>query len=408
MTDERLLEQIRSIKRAGDAYRARTLNLIASENVISTAVAAALAGDLEGRYADYDGTDLTARKYRGGRYVVEGEKLCEQLLLDAFPAAEACELRSLSGHIAGSAVLMGLCQPGDLVMEIGPNGGGHRLAAKLAQAPLIDLKVEFLPFDGEAFNVDVSGAQTAIRSARPRVVVLGSSTFLHPHPVAPIAEACAEIGAPLVYDGSHVMGLLVAGRFQHPLEEGADLIFGSTHKTLFGPQGGIIVGRRDLVERASAGLYPPLVTNHHPFRLPALAVALAEHQAFGSEYADQTVANAQAFSAALADAGEHVVGGVTESHAVLVATPGRSGAEVARQLEERGVITNASRPPEPHGDQGLRFGLQELTRRGADETVAAAAASLVSRGIAGEEVDSEVQELVGSLPGVSYTWSAPR
>src|ERR1700761_6856312 len=101
MTGESLVERIRSIKDSGDAYRARTLNLIASENVISPAVASMLAGDLEGRYADYDGTDLTARKYRGGRYVVEGEQLCEELLLAAFPTAEACELRSLSGHIAG-------------------------------------------------------------------------------------------------------------------------------------------------------------------------------------------------------------------------------------------------------------------------------------------------------------------
>lgn len=405
MSERSLLDRIRGIKDAGDVYRAHTLNLIASENVISPTVASTLVGDLEGRYADYAGTDLTARKYQGGRHVVEGEQLCADLLLHAFPVAEACELRSLSGHIAGSAVLMGLCQPGDLVMEIGPEGGGHRLAAKLAQAPLVDLRVEFLPFDGSEFNVDVSAAQAAIRAGKPRLVVLGSSTFLHPHPVGPIAEACAEVGATLAYDGSHVMGLLVAGRFQRPLEEGAGIVFGSTHKTLLGPQGGIIVGRRELVERASAGLYPPLVTNHHPFRLPALAMALAEHQTFGAAYADQTIANARSFSETISADGAQVVGGLTESHAVLIATPGRPGAEVAAELEDRGIITNASRLPD--GGPGLRFGVQELTRRGADAAIAAAAGSLVARALRGQTVDEEVRELVDSLPGISYTWPMP-
>jgi glycine hydroxymethyltransferase len=404
MTQDDIVRRIASVKAAGDAYRSHTLNLIASENVISPAVAAALVGDLEGRYADFDGTDLAARKYRGGRYVVEGEQLCAELLLAAFPAAEACELRAISGHIAGTAILLGLCEPGDLVMEIGQEGGGHRLAAKLAQAPLIDLRVEFLPFDPEAFNVDVTAAETAIRARRPRVVVLGSSTFLHPHPVAALSDACAQVGAMLVYDGSHVMGLLAAGRFQRPLEEGADIMFGSTHKTLLGPQGGVIVGRRDLVELASAGLYPPLVTNHHPFRLPALAIALAEHQAFGAAYADQTIANARSFSAALADGGVAVVGGVSESHAVLAATPGRAGGEVAMALEEQGIITNASRLPEMHGGQGVRFGVQELTRRGADMAVAALAGSLAARAMHGETVDREVRDLVDALPGISYTW----
>jgi glycine hydroxymethyltransferase len=404
MSERSLVDRIRSVKDAGDLYRAHTLNLIASENVISPAVASVLAGDLEGRYADYDGTDLTARKYRGGRHVVEGEQLCVDLLLQAFPAAEACELRSLSGHIAGSAVLMGLCQPGDLVIEIGPEGGGHRLAAKLAQAPLVDLRVEFLPFDGSAFNVDVSAAQAVIRGNQPSLVVLGSSTFLHPHPVGPIADACADVGATLAYDGSHVMGLLVAGRFQRPLEEGAGIVFGSTHKTLLGPQGGIIVGRRELVDRASAGLYPPLVTNHHPFRLPALATALAEHQTFGAAYADQVVVNARSFSDALRDAGARVVGGRTESHVVLIGTSGRPGAEVAAELEDHGIITNASRLPD--GGPGLRFGVQELTRRGADAAVAGAAASLVVRAMRGQTVEEEVRGLVDSLPGISYTWPA--
>lgn len=386
-------------------YRTRCLNLIASENVISPAVARAAAGDLEGRYADFAGTDLRARKYRGGRFVVDSEELCSRLLRETF-GAPACELRAISGHVAGNAVLMGLCRPGDLVMEVGQEGGGHRLAAKLAEAPLIDLRVEFLPFDPIAFNVDADAAVAAIQSARPRVVVLGSSTFLHPHPVGALAEACAGVGATLAYDASHVMGLIAAGRFQDPLREGADVVFGSTHKTLFGPQGGIIFGRREIVDRASAALYPPLVTNHHPFRIPALTVALAEHAAFGAAYADTVIANARAFAATLADRGAKVIGGGTDSHAVLVATPGKRGAQVASALEDQAIITNPSRLPDVHGGEGFRVGLQELTRRGGDESAAREAAAIVVAAMDGASAIDDVRRLADRLQRVHYTWPA--
>jgi glycine hydroxymethyltransferase len=387
------------------AYRARCLNLIASENVISDAVARAATGDLEGRYADFTGTDLGARKYRGGRYVVKSEELCSQLVRETF-GAPACELRAISGHVAGNAVLMGLCRPGDLVMEVGQEGGGHRLAAKLAEAPLVDLRVKFLPFDPIAFNVDADAAAAAIEAARPRVVVLGSSTFLHPHPVAELAAVCARVGATLVYDASHVMGLIAAGRFQDPLREGADIVFGSTHKTLFGPQGGVIFGRQDVVDLASAGLYPPLVTNHHPFRIPALTVALAEHAAFGAAYADAVIANARAFASTLADRGIKVVGGGTDSHAVLVATPGKRGADVAGALEDQGIITNPSRLPGAHGGEGFRVGVQELTRRGGDETAAREAAAIVAAALEGIAVSDDVTRLAARLQDVHYTWAA--
>jgi glycine hydroxymethyltransferase len=395
----------RQLKERHEAYRNECLNLIASENVISSAVARAAEGDLEGRYADFTGTDLQARKYRGGRFVVEVEELCARTVRELF-GAEACELRAISGHVAGNAVLMGLCSPGDLVMEVGQEGGGHRLAAKLAEAPLIDLQVEFLPFDAEAFNVDGEAAAQAILDKRPRAVILGSSTFLHPHPVAQIAAACATAGATLVYDASHVMGLIAAGRFQSPLQEGADLVFGSTHKTLFGPQGGIIFGSAAVVAQASAGLYPPLVTNHHPFRIPALTVALAEQSEFGGAYADAVIANAQAFSDELVRHGVTVVGGRTESHTVLVATPERTGADVALELEASGIITNPSRLPDEHRGQGFRVGLQELTRRGGDTDTARTAARLVSAALAGEVVEDRVRVLAAELCAIRYTWDS--
>ena len=355
--------RVKHLQDAHSRYRASCLNLVASENVISPAVAAALQGDLEGRYADFNGLDLSARKYRGGGYVVELERLCETLVCETF-SAPACELRAISGHVAGSAVIMAVCKPGDLVLEVGQEGGGHRLAAKFAQASLIDLRLEWLPFDPTVFNIDSAAAAHQIVELQPRLVILGSSTFLHPHPVVGVAEACRTVGAVLTYDASHVMGLLAAGRFQDPLREGAQLVFGSTHKTLLGPQGGIVFGERDLVSDVAGALYPPLVTNHHPFRIPALAIALAEHVEFGRAYAGDVIENARSFGRTLDEAGIAVVGGETDSHTVLIATPGVPGAAAADDLERQRIIVNPSRLPAEFGGEGIRFGLQELTRRG--------------------------------------------
>jgi glycine hydroxymethyltransferase len=391
-TTYRRIERLRA-DHAG--YRSRCLNLIASENVISPAVARALQGDLEGRYADFTGTDLTARKYRGGRYVVELEQACAELVRETF-GAQACELRAISGHVAGCGVIMGVCRPGDLVLEVGQEGGGHRLAAKLAEAPLVDLRHEFLAFDPVAFNVDAAAAARQIADGRPALVILGSSTFLHPHPVAELAAACRDVGAMLAFDASHVMGLLAAGRFQDPLREGADVVFGSTHKTLLGPQGGIIFGAAEPVAAAAAAVYPPLVTNHHPFRIPALAVALAEHAEFGAAYADAVIANARAFAAALDD----VDGGGTDSHAVLIAV--QDGPAAADALERNAIIANPSRRA---GGDGVRFGLQELTRRGGDEETARQAAELVLAALAGIDVSEEVAALAATLDTIAYTWA---
>jgi glycine hydroxymethyltransferase len=395
------------LRDAHATYRDGCLNLIASENVVSPSVAGALAGDLEGRYADFTGTDPQARKYRGGRYVVEIEALCAELVRRTFNC-DACELRAISGHVAGNAVLMAVCHSGDLVMEVGQEGGGHRLAAKLAEAPLIDLDVEFLPFDPLGFNIDTAAAVARIEERRPRMIILGSSTFLHPHPVAELASVCRAVGAVLAYDASHVMGLLAAGRFQDPLREGADIVFGSTHKTLFGPQGGLIFGREELVAAASSALYPPLVTNHHPFRIPALCVALAEHLAFGEPYAAAVVANARAFAAALEAAGLTVAGGGTDSHAVLLATPERSGGDAARLLEQQGIIVNQSRLPSELGGEGVRFGLQELTRRSGREPEAVEAAALVSDALSGLDVRGNVSQLADRLDRVDFTWTTAR
>jgi glycine hydroxymethyltransferase len=411
--DTDVLGQVRRLLAEHEEWRGGCLNLIASENVLSPAVNSVLASDLVGRYADYTGRDLTARRYRGTRHIAEIESIANALACQLFGAAFT-ELRPLSGHVAGAAVILALCEPGDVILEVGPEGGSHREATKATASALTPVEVRFLPFDASHFNVDAAAAISQIEELQPRLVILGSSNFLFPHPVRELAEALhATPRGLLIYDASHVLGLMAGGRFQQPLREGADLVYGSTHKTFPGPQGGIILSdREDLMQRVSAVVYPGLVTNHHPFRMPALTLALEEMRIWGDEYAAQVIANSQRLGAALGERGIEVVGakeGYTESHTLLLQV-GRfgSGGEVARRLEDARIITTAAHLPAVWGTEGIRIGTQEITRRGAQKPQMDLVADLISAAVQRQEpveqLASRVTELAGSLQIVSFTW----
>ena len=408
-------EAIEDLVARHTAWRRTTLNLIASENVLSPAVLAALSGDLQARYADYPGRDPSKRRYRGNRFIVEIEAEAVRLASDLF-GARFVELRPIAGHLAGLAIVMAVCKPSDTVLELGREGGGHREAGRLAVAPLISLDVGALPFDPIRFNVDADEAVRQIEELRPSLVILGSSHFLFPHPVAAIAEAVHRIpGAVLAYDASHVMGFLAARRFQDPLAEGADIVFGSTHKTLPGPQGGIIYSNDDaLMDRVTEALVPGLITNHHPGRMPAMALALLEMQAWGGAYMDAVVANARALGHALEAVGIAVVkvdGRPTDSHTVLakVAEFG-SGEAFARRLEEAGIIVTHATLPDAHGREGLRLGAQEVTRTGATVATMVEVAGLIADVVLGRRepagVAAAAASLAATLGPVGYTWAA--
>jgi glycine hydroxymethyltransferase len=422
MTNERA--RLAELLAAHETWRRQTINLIASENVLSPAVRAALQSDLVGRYADYTGRDLAARRYRGNRYIELIERQVTGIAQEIF-GAKHVELRPISGHVAGAAVLMGLCRPGDLVLEPGRDAGGHREAGKFAATPLVPLEIQSMPFDAGRYNIDAAQATRLIEERRPRVVILGSSNFLFPHPVAEIAEAVHRLpGCFLVYDASHVMGLLAGGRFQDPLREGADLVFGSTHKTLPGPQGGIIfTNRGDLMDAIAEATYPALVTNHHPFRIPALGLALLEMREFGAAYADQIVANAQALGESLEAEGVPCVRAApqdalrsgqtgaapTQSHTLLACTSRfANGAGAAETLESCGIIVTAAHLPEFWGREGVRIGVQEITHLGAREEQMASIARWIAQAISGARSPADIAEeaaaFAATLGPVRFTW----
>ncbi len=414
-TDE-TRELLFSLVREHENWRCDCINLIAAENVMSPAARHFLSCDLAQRYGDYLGRDLHARKYFGNRFLVQIEELVVNLTKDLFGASYV-EARLLSGHMAGDAVILSLVRPGDTVLEVGRDGGGHRLATKLKASPLAQqIDVEFLPFDASTYNIDLDRSISLIKRTKPRLIILGSSNFLFPHPVREIAEVVQELdGTILAYDGAHVLGLISAGRFQDPLREGADILFGSTHKTFPGPQGGMLLSNsEDLIELISDVVYAGLVTNHHLARLPALAMSLLEMQTWGQAYASQIIGNAQRLAGEIHLRGIDVVGaahGYTQSHTVLLQTmPFGSSRELGLLLEEAGIITNPVALPDTLGREGIRLGVQEITRRGAREedmpTVADLVADVIIRKKEPEAVRSLVMEFARQFQDVTFCFEA--
>ncbi len=371
---------------AHERWRGACLNLVASENVHSEVVRRLLSSDLAGRYGDYHGRDLRRRKYQGTRHIIEIEELADRLARKLFRARYA-ELRALSGHLAATAAILALARPGDTVLEVDRSGGGHRTAGKLVAGTRVPLTVRSLPFDPHEHTVDAAAAVALIRETRPRLVILGSSTFLFPHPVEALAQTARELGDTLViYDGAHVMGLLAAGLFQAPLDEGAHLIVGSTHKVLPGPQGGLILANDEaLMAEVSEAVHPGLVANHHLARIAALAAAFLEMQATGEAYAKRTVENAQALGKALEARGLTVIGahrGYTQSHTLVVLPPlGEDAGIAANRLESAGIIVTVCALDHTLGGAGLRLGLQEVTRAGATSQIMDELAGLIAEAL---------------------------
>jgi len=311
---------------------------------------------------------LHERAYQGNRFIVQIEELAHELAQQLFGAAHV-DLCPLSGNIAGIATTFALGSPGDTVLEV---DNGHRYAHKLTTSPLkVELQSISIPWDGVKYNIDLNATLSLIRKHRPKLVIIGSALFLFPQPVRELKEEMRIYNPDsyLIYDAAHVMGLIAGERFQSPLQEGADVIISSTHKTLAGPQGGIILTNdKEIAERIGPAIAPLLVSNHHLSRLPALAGTFLEWMTCGAEHASAIIDNAKALGSVLYERGIPLVGaelGFTESHTLLpIVDEFGEGKELADQLEACNLIAGAAKIPAECGAHGLRIGVQEVTRRG--------------------------------------------
>jgi glycine hydroxymethyltransferase len=269
---------------------------------------------------------------------------------------------------------------------------------------------------------DIDAACALIREVEPSMALVGASVFLFPMPLQEMADAAHEVGAHVMYDGAHVLGLIAGGAFQDPLREGADVMTGSSHKTFPGPQGGFLLSDSDdeqLQRKLNTAVFPGTNSSYHLHHVAGKAVALAEFEAFGVDYAHNTVANAKALAAALAAEGFDVLAedrGYTASHQVLTrhgTSDSGAGRDAAALLETAGIVTNMNMLPgdtKAMSPSGLRLGTQELTRHGMGpsemEEVATLYRRLLIDGEDATRVRLDVRELRSGFADVQYCFEA--
>ncbi|MCW4020630.1 MAG: serine hydroxymethyltransferase [Candidatus Bathyarchaeota archaeon] len=365
------------------------INLIASEGLKSPATKQMLklSMDLESRYAEGD-NDLEGhvekRYYQGQKYITVIEDHATDLLKKLFRCSWA-DVRPVSGTNANQATFKGLSMATkSQKMVVTPLSCGAHIShdyAGLAGKVLGLVNIEHA-YDIEAMNIDPDKSASVIRAAKPGIVTFGGSVFLFPHPVKELKAVADEVGAYIVYDAAHVLGLIAGGMFQDPLREGADFVTASTHKTFPGPQGGVVLAdlknsrMEKAIKKVQNAVHPLSTSNTHLGRLPALGIVALELSLFGEDLARQTVRNAQAAGQHLYENGVKVLGeskGFTRSHQLAVDVRKYGGGKrVSEDLEAANVILN--RQILPYDDQsnrenpsGLRIGFQDVTRRGFKE-----------------------------------------
>ena len=395
---------------SGSLYR-DGLGMIASENIVSPKVQEVITSDLHGRYAE----GLPGKRYYQGCGDFDDiESLGISLAQQVFNCNFA-NIQSTSGTVSNIGALKALAKPGDKITAVSTADGGHISHARMGAVGLRGLDLTTYPWDEDRMEPDVDAACAMIREVEPTLALVGQSVFLFPTPLREMADAAHEVGAHMMYDGAHVLGLIAGGQFQDPLREGADIVTGSSHKTFPGPQGGFLLSNSDdekFHRKLNNAIFPGVCSSYHLHHVAGKVIALAEFAEYGEAYAKDTVTNAKAFGAALAAEGFDVLAegrGYTASHQVLTRhgeTDSGAGAKAAQLLEDAGIITNMNMLP---GDtkamtpSGLRLGVQELTRVGMGPTEMEEVAKLYGRVLIHGEDPATVKSSVTALKGEFQT-----
>ena len=362
----------------------KSIPLIASENIPSGAVREAIMSDFGNRYAEgWPGE----RVYAGCVYIDQVELICNDLAKKVF-RAEFADCRATSGVVANLAIYAAFSNPGDYMMAASIPSGGHISHGKkehFGTAGLVHgLNIEHYPFLKEDMTIDTDATKKRIKEMirdgkAPKIGMFGGSLFLFPHPVEELSDFMHDHNMYINYDGAHVAGLIAGGEFQDPLKEGADSMTMSSHKTLWGPQGGIIVSLEKHSEPIKKAIFPGNTSSHHLHHVAGKAIALAESLEFGKNYAKQVIKNAKVLAETLAGLGFQVQGekrGYTASHQIAVdVSKFGDGGTIEKNLEKANIILNRQLLP---GDikagrhymhpSGIRIGVPEITRLGMKES----------------------------------------
>ena len=384
-------------------------NLNPATNVMNPRAEAALARGLGSRPSlGYPGD-----KYEMGLEAIEEiEVIAAELAAEVFGATFA-EIRCASGAMANLYGFMALAKPGDAIIAPPPAVGGHVTHHKAGCAGLYGLITHDAPVNADGYTVDLDALREMALWVRPRIITIGGSLNLFPHPVRAIRAIADEVGAWVLFDAAHQCGIIAGGAWANPLDEGAHLMTMSTYKSLGGPAGGLIVTRdAAIAERLDHIAYPGMTANFDAGKTAALAISLLDWRAHGRAYAAAMVELSQALARELAGLGLPIFAagrGMTQSHQFAVEAAGFGGGQTAsKTLRKAGFLACGIGLPiaAVEGDlNGLRIGTPELVRRGVTVADATALAALIAEGLRGNDpgaVAARVREMRARFTGVHF------
>jgi glycine hydroxymethyltransferase len=357
------------------------IRLIPSENYASAAVMEATGSILNNKYSEgYPGR----RYYEGQEYIDRVETLAIERAKALFGMQHA-NVQPYSGSPANQAVYLALAKPGEAVMGLGLPFGGHLTHGWGVNFSGIHYHAAQYDVDPETHRVDLNRVEALAKRARPKVIFCGGTAYPRVWDFAGFAQIASSVGATLVADIAHIAGLVVAGAHPHPYPH-ARIVTTTTHKTLRGPRGGMILCDAEHAKEIDRAVFPGLQGGPHNHTTAAIAVALKEASTEDFRaYAHQVVKNAKALAAALNEHGFRLISGGTDNHLILIdVTPrGITGKPAAKALHEAGIECNYNTipfdPRKPFDPSGLRLGTPSITSRGMREEHMAAVAAWIDR-----------------------------
>ena len=390
-----------------DLRQFESVRLIASENYTSAAVLEATGSSLANKYSEgYPGR----RYYEGQEFVDQIETLAIERARALFGAAHA-NVQPYSGSPANQAVYLALLETGDTVMGLGLPFGGHlthgwkvNFSGKQYRAVQYDV-------DPTTHRIDLDRVAALAKKERPKMIICGGTAYPRTWDFAGFREIADSVGAVLVADIAHIAGLVVGGVHPHPLPH-AEVVTTTTHKTLRGPRGGMILSQGRYEKELDRAVFPGLQGGPHNHTTAGIAVALHEAatDAF-RQYARQVVANARALAEALEERGLRLISGGTDNHLLLIdVTPrGINGKPAARALNQAGIECNYNTIPfdarKPMDPSGLRIGTPSVTSRGMKEPEMLKVADWIDRVLDGaddagalEKIRGEIREFCSQFP----------
>jgi glycine hydroxymethyltransferase len=348
------------------------VEMIPSENYTYPEVLAALGSVLTNKYAEgYPG-----RRYYGGQEYTDAVEILARDRACALFRAEHANVQPLSGSPMNQAVYFGLLAPGDTVLAMDLSHGGHLThGAPVSHMGKVFNFVRYKSHPDQGGAIDFDDLMTVAKGARPKMVLCGYSSYPRDYDYAAFQAVADEVGALTMADISHIGGLVAADVMRNPFDAGFDLVTTTTHKSLRGPRGGLILCRKKLAKRIDASVFPGLQGGPHMNNIAGAAITFkkAAEPAFKA-YAVQTLKNARALAEALSADGVRLVTGGTDNHLLVidtVASFGLDGRAAEEALDRIGVTTNKQVIPDdprpPLRPSGVRLGTPACTTRGMDE-----------------------------------------